>query len=255
MKKILVALLAIVPLMLLNSCAAPFVMLGLWSTSPNSEMKEIYREIPEATWAEPSVSESTLTLNLVNITDEGENVVYVGEANGIVVYFPEAGDADHLVWKTSMGRIEKGGEKNVYNFFIDKPNLEIEITATDTTTGRTAYLICRSDYIPMPIAYLQAGDNGSMSTTVFKQQKMLWLDLPSVSTPILCDCKSFRITRIAKNGTREELENRSNGFSEQVKSLVAKASAGDIYVFDQIKVSCPGYTAPKLIKSIVYTLE
>ena len=54
---------------------------------------------------------------------------------------------------------------------------------------------------------------------------------------------------------REELDNRTNGFSEQVKALVAKASAGDIYIFEQISVLCPSYSAPKFIKSVVYTIE
>lgn len=242
---------------LLQSCAAPLAVMGVLGYNQmgyTDEMRALPYEERADEWPIEEYGEM-LTMEFVHQSEDGINYAYVGEANAIMLSLADDIDPKNLVWDPSMGRIEKGTEENIYYFFIDKPGLDIEIIVTDTVSGYEGYFYCYSDILPMPVAMLKGQTQSRMPAEKFQKQSMLLLEMPAVDYPVLCDCKSFHLIRVGKDGKREELDNRTNGFSEQVKALVAKASAGDIYIFEQISVLCPSYSAPKFIKSVVYTIE
>ena len=261
MKKLInISLLGVCLMMLCYSCTAPLALIGLVS-SHRQGMNDIainddyMLEKPDI-WMEDSYqTDSDFYLGLVNMTDEGENIVYVGEGNEVELYLPEDINPENLVFSSTLGRLEKGTADGFYVFYIEEAGMEIEITVTDTVSGLSGSLLCYSEHLPLPTAYLELGDNGTMTADKFKQQKALNLDMSGARTSISCDCKSFVVTRIGKDGKREELDNRSNGFSEQLKALVAKAMPGDMYIFSKIKAECSGYAEPKHLKNFVYTIE
>jgi hypothetical protein len=245
--------LSIILLLVLNSsCALPLAVLG-FNSDGYSE-----KPFPEDNWEWDEKDDINYNkyIFIIPENEKGEEVYYIfaGEYNRLRLELPDGVNSEDVTLNTTAGVIERTDtDSNVFRLLVKEPNIVIEITATDKKSGASGYLIMETIPVPLPLAKLKDEDNGSIDIEAFKKQGQL--QLSNNSSDLLCLCKSFTVTRLSVDAKRETLQNSGDAFTEQTKLLVAKAEKGDIYIFDEIMVSCTGYSVDKKARSLVYILK
>jgi recombinational DNA repair protein RecR len=63
------------------------------------------------------------------------------------------------------------------------------------------------------------------------------------------------MTRVPVIGNKLSIVNKSEIFDQEVKSLLSKAAKGDIYIFDEIIISCNGNLADDKASTLVYIIK
>ena len=71
----------------------------------------------------------------------------------------------------------------------------------------------------------------------------------------ICLCKGFKLTRVPAAGNKISVNNKTEIFETEVKSLLSKAAKGDIYIFDEIIISCNGNLSDKKASTLVYIIK
>lgn len=241
-------------IMLLNSsCALPLAMMGLYGTA--FESAKIERPSPD--WHE---ERAVKPASFIDISLEGKEeydypYVYAGEYNLIRVQVTAGETVENISLETTAGTIERTAEDPaLYRLYVKEPGIAVEITAVDKITGISGLLVVETINFPLPQPCLNLEENGQMNAETFKKQGQLMLRSDD-KLPGLCLCSGFILTRIGADGKKESVKNDKDAFSESVKVLTAKAQKGDIYIFDEIAVNCPGFAEAKKTRSLVYVMS
>ncbi len=130
-------------------------------------------------------------------------------------------------------------------------NLTVEVqeggfyTLKGTSSGVGQVTVSAGDYeqtyevrvkeIPLPVAKLGVQNSGTIGVATFKEQEGLRIWFNDFDFDIQYRILSFTITRIAKNGTTQTIENKGAKWSEAAAILVQQAAQGDIYLFENIE--------------------
>jgi len=239
-------------ILLNSSCALPLAMMGLYGATPFTDK----REEPSPDW-NIAVPEPQ---RIIQITLEGKDeydypYIYAAEYNLVRIKVLEGATVENIKLKTTAGTIERTAEDpTLYRLFVKEPGIAVEITAEDGSTGTYGLLVVETINFPLPQPCLNLQENGQIDAETFKKQGQLML-LSNEKLPGLCLCSGFILTRIGADGKKESVKNDKDAFSESVKVLTAKAQKGDIYIFDEIAISCPGFTEAKKARGLVYVLK
>ena len=160
-------------------------------------------------------------------------VLYVG-INNLIKISDIKFKGEQILAEISSGTIIRRG----YNFYIriSKPGLaRVNVYGIE---GKQKILISSRDFIvkelPEPKAIIYDRQSGEISTKMFKLQKKI-----HIRNDILKDINyrliGYNVKRIS-NLITETSYNNGSYFNASSRRLVDKASNGDIYVFDNIKV-------------------
>jgi hypothetical protein len=197
----------------------------------------------------------TIGIYVENAAGEEEYYVYASEYNSIRINLPEGVDANDLELITSAGTIERTKEDStLYRLFVKEPNLTLEISATDKKTGAQGFLITETIELSVPTLGFKDFETGEIGIEDFKKQGQLML-FNDENNRSICLCKGFRLTRVPLVGNKISLNNTSEIFDQEVKSLLSKATKGDIYIFDEIIISCNGNLADNKASTLVYIIK
>ena len=166
-------------------------------------------------------------------------------------------------------------------FVTNVPNQHIEIEASDnievieqeggfyslraSKPGRGTIYVIAGDYeeeyqirmkrIPNPVTRLGNKDSGEMKTGEFKAHGGLGAWLDNFDFEARCKIASFSLTRIAKDGTTETVENKGGRYEEAAEALKNKATIGDVFLFENVKQRCPGDAASRSGNSLVFRIK
>ena len=109
--------------------------------------------------------------------------------------------------------------------------------------------------IPDPIPKLSNSKGGRMSPGEFKLQKGVYPVLENFDFEAECKIQEFRMVRIPKRDDARVLINTGGQFTDEAKSLVSKAAAGDKYYFENIMCRCPGDVRLRDLGVMLFTIK
>jgi hypothetical protein len=171
------------------------------------------------------------------------------------VALPEEMYASDIVLSSTAGTIERTeNDSTLFRLFVKEPDISLEITALNQKTGAQGFLITETLEPSVPSLGFNDFESGEISAEDFKKQGqlMVFYDEEIFS---LCLCKGFNLIRVPKEGNKITLKNNGDAYGTEAKNLVSKAEKGDIYIFEEIMVSCNGYIADKKATSLVYLIK
>lgn len=104
--------------------------------------------------------------------------------------------------------------------------------------------------IPDPAIRLGRKGQEGMSPNEFKAQQGLVALLENFDFDARCNVVSYEITRVPQKGDAEIITNKGGRYSSTAKNLINKATFGDTFFFDQVKVKCPGDEVTRKINGL-----
>lgn len=190
-----------------------------------------------------------------SVSADKMNVLYVGVDNPLSITAAGISSNDLKVSGSGSGIQLTKTAPGKYNAKVSQQG-GAKITLSGGGLAPTSYEF-RTKIIPDPVATLSGQQGGSMGNGAFKAQNGLIPELVNFDFDARCDVQSFMLYRVPKPGTGEAVGQANRGISYQpaVRSLVSKASPGDLYVFDDIRVKCPGWPASKVINSVTFKIN
>jgi len=100
------------------------------------------------------------------------------------------------------------------------------------------------------------GDEPStMTAATFKAHGSLIAMLDNFDFEARCGVQSFELYYISKNQDPVSVKNNGAIFSTSTKGIVKRAKAGDIYMFTNVKATCPGDDASRKLNGLTIHIK
>lgn len=110
--------------------------------------------------------------------------------------------------------------------------------------------------IPDPTLRLGARySSGTLAANVFKVQMGISWQMDYFDVDVKCSDLAYTVTQTRKGELVASAGNTGARFSPAVLALVEKARPGDIFYFDDFKLTCPGDAAARVLGSMTFVLE
>ncbi len=194
---------------------------------------------------------------LIEKVGGGSKILYTKLDNRIKIY-TATGSTKHLKVKAVGAQIQViDDSKGIYKINSRKTGISIDVSATDTLTGKKIGKVFRLAELPPPTAKLgvyRGGVNRNIKHTAlsFRSQNAILLAYVT-PLPIRCEANSFDVMQIKENGERKTMtnENFTGVFTDKVQEFTASAKAGEVWIFKSIKTSC----TEEPIQDLVFILE
>ncbi|MCC7466558.1 MAG: hypothetical protein IT261_09825 [Saprospiraceae bacterium] len=184
--------------------------------------------------------------------------IYAGFDNVVKIICPGLNLSDYVV-TTDKGVIIRTS-KELYKL---KPPTTGLVTVQVLVKGKVQQKkIFQAIPIPNPQPLL--GSFRTASDTVklgkFKDQTGIRLAFENAELNGKCDLISFSITKIGiqqSTGTllSQTARNKGSKFDGDASRLMASAGPGDIYIFNDITIKCPGDIEKRVLSPLVYFIE
>lgn len=185
---------------------------------------------------------------------EKMNVLYIGVDNPISVSIPGVSSNDIQVEGTSnnvtIKKVSAGGH---YIATVSTPG---EVTIKVSGNNITQNYSFRAKRIPDPVPLLGAQFRSkTMGNGQFKAQGGIAAVLESFDFDAKCDVLGYSMQYISKRKGTVRLANVGARWSEGVSNEILKASAGDIYMFEDIKCKCPGDIGERNLGGMAFLIK
>jgi hypothetical protein len=76
-----------------------------------------------------------------------------------------------------------------------------------------------------------------------------------VPTNFNCDVAGFELIYLEKRQDPVPSQNNGGRFNDLSRQLVSRAKPGDIYIFDNVRVRCPGWSASRQANSMAFLIR
>ena len=184
------------------------------------------------------------------------NVFYIGVDNPVEVSV--AGVPSNKV-KVDMtgggGTISRNGD-GTYKVNVKKPTTPGNFAKVNISAeGFTASKDFRVKRIPDPVPKLSKSRGGAMPSGEFKVQGGVIPALEGFDFDAKCNIAGFRVVRVPRRADPEVANNPTGRYGADAKRIVAKATAGDRYFFENIKCKCPGDIAPRDLGTMTFSIR
>ena len=134
----------------------------------------------------------------------------------------------------------------------------MEVVATDTASGKKAFVTYLIADAPAPKAYLgvyKGGNRGpirDIDAYTFRAQNAILLTYDG-AMPMRCNATQFEVIRVDGGGKRTTVTNKTGTgkFSDKEQQFTALAKSGDIFIFKSIQTDCSN----EYIQDLVYILK
>ena len=194
----------------------------------------------------------------ITIESSRNNTVYVGIDNPVKILCPGLTIAEYVVI-TDKGTIIRANNE----LFKLKPSITGAVTVQVLVKGKVKQKkVFQAIPIPDPKPVLGAYPSSSDTVKLGKFKAMTGLRLAFDHTDLNAKCEviSFRITQIGAHHVdgrlfQKSVINTGPTFGEEAGQVIAEAVPGDIYIFDEIKIKCPGDTKSRILTPMVYYME
>lgn len=185
----------------------------------------------------------------VTVSADKMNVMYVGVDNPISVVAAGIPTKDMKVVAEGVSLTPVSNGK-----FVAKPQKTGKATITVSGGGlKPTVFEYRVKRIPDPVMVMSNHRGGQISVAEFKAQQGIFPLLEGFDFDAKCDVQDFLVVRVRK-GDAAEAVNRGSRFGSEARRLIDNAQRGDVFYFDNIKVKCPGDTAPRNLGGMIFTL-
>lgn len=215
-------------------------------TDPVTGEKKTYKKEFEY-----EVGERSVAISLTKM-----NVFYIGVDNPVEV---SAAGVNSNEIKVSMsgaggGTIKKSGDGYVVN--VSTPTAKGQFAKINVTApGMQASKEFRVKRIPDPIPMLSKSRGGAMSAGEFKAQQGVRPVLNGFDFDAKCNVTEYVVVRSPRRQDPEIKRNGGGKYTQDVKALIGKATAGDKFFFENIKCKCPGDKASRPIGQMVFNIQ
>jgi len=95
-----------------------------------------------------------------------------------------------------------------------------------------------------------ARTGGRLSPTEFQSRRGLTANLENISLNASCTVVSFSLVYLGRGHKPIEIANQGGAFQDQARQLVDQAQAGDIFLFEEVRVQCPGDRVPRVVRGM-----
>lgn len=187
---------------------------------------------------------------------EKMNAIYIGVENPIAVSAAGVSSNKVSVSASGGGITLKPGDGN------------LKFVATATTPAPEAYINVSADgkqmlakkvkvkRIPDPVAKLGGKlIGGKISPSEMKAQVGIGAVLENFDFDAKCDVVGFEMFRVPKRADPTPAANKGARFEGSARSLVDAATFGDLFLFENVKVKCPGDSAPREINTLSFQVK
>ena len=192
-------------------------------------------------------------LRSVAVSLDKMNVFYIGVDNPISVSAAGVATKDLKVNAAGGGlKLKKNGNGKYIATVTNPGNANITVSGGGLEPTKFDYKVKR---IPDPVVRLGKFNGGKVGNGTFKAMPGLipWLD--NFDFDAKCKVQGFNMTRVAKRQDPVVGTNSGGKFTGKVANMVKAAKPGDVYLFDEVKVKCPGDTAGRTVNSLSFTIK
>jgi len=146
--------------------------------------------------------------------------------------------------KLSIGTIGSTENIDEYLIEVDIPGITTELSTTtynrinEAKVEKVIYTVLP---LPMPEWRILGLQNGQMLAKDFRRLRNFELVSTAVgekTAVVNCSCLGFKLIRIDAKNQRAETLNPKAEFSPEVINLINTATAGDIFIIQQLKTQC-----------------
>lgn len=181
------------------------------------------------------------------------NVFYIGVPNPVEVSV--AGVPSNKVQVNMSGgggTIKRNGD-GTYVVNVTTPTNDAKVTAS--AEGFSAAKGFRVKRIPTPVPKLSGKRGGSMASGIFKAQQGVIPDLENFDFDAKCNIAGFELVRVPRRDDAQKIINRGGRYTGEAQRLIAKATAGDRFFYENIKCKCPGDSAPRDLGTMSFSIK
>ena len=193
------------------------------------------------------------------VSPDRMNVFYIGVENPISVSASGVhSDSIEVSVEGDGGLKLTASGRGKYSVTAVKPTKlgEPAIIVVKGSSIREMRFPFRVKRIPDPVAKLGGNKNdGLIGSGEFKAQRGLLAVLDRFDFDARCEIIGFSLTRIERNGDPRSITNKGGIYQAEAKRLVSLAKPGDLYLFDNVRVRCPGDVASRKINSLVFKVR
>lgn len=215
-------------------------------TNPVTNETKPYSQTFEYEVGERSVTVSPLKMNVFYIGVENPLAVTAAGVNSNEIKVSASGAGGVTVNKAGGNYVVKATRPTKRGEFA-----KINVSAPGLNESRDF----RVKRIPDPVPKLSRSRGGAMSAGEFKAQQGVSPVLEGFDFDAKCTIKGYRMVRVPKRQDPKLVQNPGGKFSGETKSVMAKATPGDTYIFDNIKCTCPGDPAPRDLGSLAFRIK
>ncbi len=174
------------------------------------------------------------------------NVFYIGVDNPITASFTGIPDSKVRV-SMSGGTLKKAGGAGKYTVRVTSPGTaKINLSGEGPQGAANGSADFRVKRIPDPTAKLGKKAGGAMGSGEMRAQRGVLAVLEDFDFDARFNVLGFEMTYAKPREDLQVITNQGPTFGGPAKSMVSKASVGDIYYFDNIRVKGPDGTTRKL---------
>lgn len=180
------------------------------------------------------------------------NVLYIGVENPIHLELIGLEPNELVIELTDgQGEIKRKDSIN-YSVIVSQPgDARIRISGN----GFSREFLYAVKRVPDPLARLSNKTGGSIGSGEFKAQAGLGAFLDDFNFDCNCQIQGFNLTKIGRRQDPVEVSNAGPRYSSQSKRLIQTAKPGDVYLFSNVKVRCPGDQAGRPINSLAFMIR
>ena len=186
------------------------------------------------------------------VAADKQNVLYIGVDNPITV--AAAGVPTSAMSVSIDGGTLKNVSSTAYNVHVQEPG-EVTIVVKDKSRGKQFPFTFRAKRLPDPV--IKVGDHmdGSISSSVLKEQEGLDAVLENFDYDAMCKVQSYTLHYIRKRQDPTELKGKGARFTGKIASAVRYAKPGDQYAFTDVKVRCSGDKASRRVNGLAFNVK
>ena len=193
----------------------------------------------------------------VAISPTKMNVFYIGVDNPVEISAAGANSNTMTVNMSGAGNgtIKKTPDGSYIVNVKTKTNRDEYAKVNVIADGISSSKNFRVKRIPDPIPTLSNKRGGVMSSGEFKLQVGVFPILENFDFEAECPIKGFTLIRVPKRDDARVSLNNGGRYTAESKALVAKASPGDKYFFEDIKCQCPGDVKSRDLGVMVFKIR
>lgn len=192
-------------------------------------------------------------LRSVAVSLDKMNVFYIGVDNPVSVSAAGVATKDLKVNGSGGGLKLKSTGNGKFNATVGNPGAaKITVSGGGLEPTTFDYKVKR---IPDPVVKLGKFKGGKIGNGTFKAMPGLIPWLENFDFDAKCKVQGFELTRIAKRADPVLGTNAGPTFNGKVANLVKLAKPGDAYLFENVKVTCPGDKAGREVNSLSFQIK
>lgn len=181
------------------------------------------------------------------------NVFYCGVDNPVSIVVRGVPEPEVRIETSDNLKIQKDGNYH-YAVRASTPG-EGVITISGGRLKPTSFKY-RVKRFPDPAVRLGAQYNsGTMKNGVFRAQGGLAAVFEGFDICGKCDMVSYKVIQLRKGQLLAEITNNGSRFDPAVQPVIDAALPGDTYIFDEIKVRCPGDAVARALESLTFVIK